>query len=208
MNIKVAGAKCPSLVKGLHVTIAAIMVSACTSQNQDAEIVTRTLSPLEGYWRLDDKASIVFIEPCMGQSNKLCGRLVTFEGNSNALDTLNPGILNWGQKICNSTIVTDLAPADKEPDTHTGYLYDPEMGQSVNLIFSVKSPNQLAARAYHGSSVNEAINLVVSSALTGSVPIFETASLATRASIGKDHLGEDSTWTRVNKPERLCDTQI
>ncbi|WP_170336170.1 DUF2147 domain-containing protein [Ruegeria arenilitoris] len=182
--------------------VASIALGACAQADQDTGMVSRNPSPLEGYWGLGETPNTVFLEPCKAGSEKLCGKLVVFEGDPDARDVLNPDLLSWGQKICNSVIVFDLTPSE-ETQIYTGRLYDPDEGEVLNLIVLVKSADVIEARAFHGASVDEAVNLVVS-AVTGELPIFETISIATRASIGKKHLGKNYTWTRVEPPQHQC----
>ena len=122
-----------------------IALGACAAFDQEEEIVTRTLSPLEGYWTLNEAPNTVLIKPCETGSKKLCGRLVAFGGDPNARDDLNPHFFDWGQKICNSAVVYDLAPTDK-PQIYAGRLYDPEEGENLNLIVLMKSHNVIEAR--------------------------------------------------------------
>ncbi|MFP3385358.1 DUF2147 domain-containing protein [Tritonibacter sp. SIMBA_163] len=182
--------------------LVSIAVGACAASDQEGEIVARAISPLEGYWTLSDAPNTVLIEPCETGSEKLCGRLVVFEGDPSARDAFNPDLFAWGQKICNSVVISDLE-ATKEPQSYTGRFYDPGEGEDLNLIISMTSHNVIEARAYYGASIDEAVDLGVAAA-TGELPVFATVSYATRAIIGKKHLGETFSWVRTAQPQQLC----
>lgn len=185
--------------------IAGMALGACAPGKQDAASAARNPDPIEGYWHIAAEQSTVFLEPCEASPDKLCGRLVKFVEDPNERDLQNPSLLDWGQKICGSKVIFDLVRTES-PTTYAGRFYDPEGGNYLNLLVSVVAENRMDTRLYHGADMDEALNLAVSSAIEGKIPVFDTISLATRATIGKEHLGETMAWQRVQKPNDPCNT--
>ena len=189
------------------VIIAGIALGGCTPDAQNAAIAARDPDPIEGYWHIAAAQSTILLEPCKAGSDKLCGRLVKFAGDPNQRDLQNASLLDWGQKICGSKVIFDLTRTES-PTTYAGRFYDPEDGNYLNLLVSTVGKNRMETRLYHGADMDEALNLAVTSAIEGSIPVFDTISLATRATIGRQHLGENMVWLRVQKPRAACDTSL
>jgi uncharacterized protein (DUF2147 family) len=188
-------------ILGLSI-LAGYVATGCSGPESAQDTVTRQTSPMLGIWKLGNTESTVAIDHCEDEPEQLCGKLMSFPGDPNARDFLNAGFLDWGRRLCESTVIFGLSETE-EPQVFSGRLYDPGEGQTYQLSLRLHSDNQAQARTYLGATVDGAIGLGVSAA-TGELTVLDTVSYAVRAFIGKKHLGETVIWSRLDKPTTHC----
>lgn len=192
-----------SPVASIALLVMACILQGCASTpeqnvNGEAEAATHAI---EGHWAIGDTGSVVEIQPCANSDGTLCAHLTAFDGDPDARDFLQPRWLSWGQRLCNSLLVEDLAYSD-ETRLYTGTFYDPDDGEYYRLVMLPKSVDEVAVRVFMGADAGEAISLGINS-LTGNVGILSTLSLIARASLGREHLGENIAWRRTT-PSDHC----
>lgn len=169
---------------------------ADTSKSENPNSVVQLneeYAPLFGIWTMADGVTRIEIEIC--DEDKVCGRLIGFEGNPDAVDELNASFSDWGRPLCKAPILTQLK---KEADGsfYRGRIYNPEDGETYHLMLGEIVPGELEAHYYLGADADEFVSVAISSALGDAPSIIDSAYLAVRAAFGEKHIGETEIWSR------------
>lgn len=187
--------------------LAVAVLAGCAANTTPGPKAAAPPGPLEGFWRLADQTTVVHVAPCELGRPPLCGRLLVFEGDQQARDYLSPGFFAWGQRLCGSDMLSRIEPAS-ETGVYEGAYYAPDEGQHYNLMLTRKDAASLEARIYLGASVDEAVDMAVGTALGSAPSALAGLSFVTRASVGKELLGETQVWHRVDEPSDRCDRPV
>lgn len=189
--------------------ISIVLLSACATNKLDTSVPPLIFEKdrIAGIWQLPDLQTYVEIERCNPEipESKLCGNLVYFEGNMEDRDWLNGDLFAVGRKLCGVPIVTGLHFTD-EQENYQGFFYDPAHGSEHHINIEAIGGKRLITHIYMGASADEFVDMAISLAIGDAPGIWAGASLLTRATIGKEHLGETSSWNRVERPPQDCRT--
>ena len=129
---------------------AALLVIALTSFAVPGTAVS-AMRPADGTWFIDGTGVAVQIFDCSGQ---LCGRIVWLRMARDSVgrlarDDKNPDPVFRQRPLCGLTVLQGLQPAGLDR-WNSGWLYNPEDGQTYRVSAELRSADVFLARIYLG----------------------------------------------------------
>ncbi|WP_156823517.1 hypothetical protein [Woodsholea maritima] len=159
------------------------------------------LSALEGRWRIHGDGSQMEIRACEDQPDSACGYLIHLGYTLDQRDYKTSDLWTWGDPLCQKQILSHIEPG--EASGFTARYYQAHKGSHVLARIETQAAG-LEVFLYPGVTEDEVIDYGISALIDGGVGVISTASLATRALIGEDHLGHDETWPRALREDETC----
>lgn len=161
-----------------------------------------SLSALEGRWRIHGDGTEMVIAPCADQPDQYCGHLVRLGYTLDQRDYKTSDLWTWGDPLCQLSVLSHIEPG--EAGGFTARFYQAHKGTHVLARIEAQA-DWLQVFLYPGVTQDEVIDYGISALIEGGVGVINTASLATRALIGEDHLGHEETWPRTLRIDDICE---
>lgn len=139
------------------VAIAALAATLPASAQQPPPPRALPQADIAGLWVDHTGRGAVEIGPC-GPAGKLCGHIVWLqttvdEKGKPLVDHKNPDARKQRQPICGAQVIGDLSPVGQSQAGNvwgSGWIYDPEKGQSFDVEIKLVGPDRLSVMGYAG----------------------------------------------------------
>lgn len=139
------------------VAITALAAIAPASAQQPPSSRTNPQADIAGLWVDHTGRGAVEIGPC-GTGGKMCGHIVWLqttvdEKGKPLVDHKNPDARKQRQPICGVQVIGDLSPVGQSQTGNvwgSGWIYDPEKGQSFDVEIKLVGPDRLSVMGYAG----------------------------------------------------------